>query len=84
MTKAMGHPPEGCPKQGCRMFQESHLGTHVQNKGVPMHINEDTFTILGGDKGVGTRWARRHKGAQGRLSEKVRDMYVQQLHLLIP
>lgn len=36
----------------------------------------------GGDKGVGTRWAKRHKGAQGRLSEKVRDMYVQQLHLL--
>lgn len=35
-----------------------------------------------GDNGVGTRWAKRHKGAQGRLSEKVRDMYVQQLHLL--
>ena len=55
---------------------------HTCPKQRSVYVNEHTFTILGGDKGVGTRWARRHKGAQGRLSEKARDMYVKQLHLL--
>ncbi len=61
-------------KQGSRMFQESHLGTHVQTKGVYLY---DSW----GDKVVGTGWVRRHEGgrcledgSQGRRSEKIREI----------